>query len=428
MPQKRGKEEKIRTYHLDALCRAADTKLGRNTGRYVTGGRSSGFAKRLGALLDQAEQIRDAGDLSCAFSFSIHLFFLAERKEVEDFWGDFGEQENRFVPFWETIYADADEALQDEMLRGFADLLRQEEIPDEKKEKTAEFVFSRYSREPYVEPLLKLVQDVWQKQIIYGNNRAFDEPRGCWTAKLRLLKGEPKRRVAASLLAECNRPMAERALELFGKTEDIPLSYCVLKFFDVWIERKDSLDPAAGERLRELEQTGPEPYRAFFSFVKETPEEIGQYEKWRAAFPEDLWPLLTWSWYQYVLDDRRALADCTEDGDLILREADKGFWGNTMIKRVEKLDPVLRKTYPWQLLGLNFIAFDNQSRRGSRGREQYREIAEKLYQPGERTDLPGAKETQKAILLHLAEEMHRFPAFLEELQKRFPDLVEIPKL
>lgn len=72
-------------------------------------------------------------------------------------------------------------------------------------------------------------------------------------------------------------------------------------------------------------------------------------------------------------------------------------------------------------------AFDNQSRRVSRGREQYREIAEKLYQLGERTDLPGAKETQKAILLHLAEEMHRFPAFLEELQKRFPDLVEIPK-
>ncbi len=68
-----------------------------------------------------------------------------------------------------------------------------------------------------------------------------------------------------------------------------------------------------------------------------------------------------------------------------------------------------------------------QGRRVSRGREQYREIAEKLYQLGERTDLPGAKETQKAILLHLAEEMHRFPAFLEELQKRFPDLVEIPK-
>ena len=72
-------------------------------------------------------------------------------------------------------------------------------------------------------------------------------------------------------------------------------------------------------------------------------------------------------------------------------------------------------------------AFDNQSRRVSHGREQYREIAEKLYQLGERTDLPGAMETQKAILFHLAEEMHRFPAFLEELQKRFPDLVEIPK-
>ena len=182
MPQKRGKEEKIRTYHLDALCRAADTKLGRNTGRYVTGGRSSGFAKRLGALLDQAEQIRDAGDLSCAFSFSIHIFFLAERKEVEDFWGDFGEQENRFVPSWETIYADADEALQDEMLRGFADLLRQEEIPDEKKEKTAKFVFCHYSWEPYVEPLLKLVQDVWRtgRRDINGSRRtgkAIDQKR-----------------------------------------------------------------------------------------------------------------------------------------------------------------------------------------------------------------------------------------------------------
>ena len=428
MPQKRGTEEKMRTYHLDALCRTADTKLGRNTGRYVTDGRSKGFAKRLGALLDQAEQIRDAGDLSCAFSFSQHLFFLAKRKEVEDGWGYFAEQEERFVPFWKGILTDADESLQAEVFPGFVDLLRQEEIPDEEKEDAAAFVFSKYSREPYVEPLLQLVTDVWHRQIIQGNNRAFGEPTGCWTAKLRLLRGESERSAATGLFFECNRRMAQTALDLFGKTEDIPLAYCVLKFFESWITGKNSLDPAAGERLQELEQTGPEPYRAFFSFVKESPEAVGQYDTWREKFPEDLWPLLTWSWYQHVLNNRRALADCTGNGDLILREADKGFWGDTMIRRVEKLDPVLRKTYPCQLLGLYYIAFDNQSRRVSRGREQYREIAEKLYQLGERTDLPGAKETQKAILLHLAEEMHRFPAFLEELQKRFPDLVEISKL
>lgn len=416
--------EMMKQYNLERLCRTADTKLGRDTRRMVTEGRSSGFAARLSALLDQAQQIRDAGDLPCAFAYSLHLYFLAERREVEDSLGDFWEAEKRFAPFWAAVYEDAGETLREEMLQSFLNLLRMEEIPDEKKYRAAEFVFSHFSQKPHAESLLQLTDDVWHSQIIRGNNRAFDRPAGYWTAGLRLLQGEAERSAAASLIAEFGSETAERALQLFEKSQDVPLAYCILTYFADWIGDRNSQASAAGTRLPELEQAVPESCRAFFAFLGESPEAVDRYDEWEKTFPKDLWPLLARVWYQHVSKNREALAQRTGDAELIFRAADKGFWGTTKIADVEALDPKLRDHDPWYLLGLYYIAFDVSARRFARGREQYRRIAEKLDLLGRRTDLPDAKKAQKVIFDHLMEEMERFPAFLEELGNRFPDLAE----
>lgn len=169
------------------------------------------------------------------------------------------------------------------------------------------------------------------------------------------------------------------------------------------------------EQLQRLEETVLQRYRDFEAFCSSTPEDIAKYDTWRAAFPEDLWPILVC----------RCRVDSEEPGGkdrkrAFLRRASEraAYFGGGDMQEADRAAKALRKTDPLFLFGLYCDAFKREAG-NAHTRSQHAAVAEKL---ASLQDIPEADIALPIILKEIRGPYVGRPAFTEELEKRFPEL------
>lgn len=173
------------------------------------------------------------------------------------------------------------------------------------------------------------------------------------------------------------------------------------------------------EQLQRLEETVLQRYRVFEVFCSSTPEDIAKYGTWRAAFPEDLWPILVCRWFAAAGSIQKSLAEKTGNG-YFYAELLRGhsYFGGGDMQEADRAAKVLRKTDPLFLFGLYCDAFKREAG-NAHTRSQYAAVAEKL---ASLQDIPEADIALPIILKEIRGPYVGRPAFTEELEKRFPEL------
>lgn len=410
----------MRKYTLEELYHSADSRFGLGSTHVITERGLTGYAIRLIEALERAERLLDGGEADKAFLYSLRVFYVAGTRDILDD-GEIFMTLEKFPVFWQKIFSAAEEPLKERM---FTELCRyaDERLSWDAQELINGFLFANFAVFPFVQRLLAFGEKKYDEEIVTGD--VLYSFFAKILVPLRLQNGASPETVLEQLFGWFPSFSPELSSQLTILIDDPVLQYCILRN-TICARMADSDEKKQYQDqlllLKDLEEKVPEAYRSFLDFCDTTPGDVSAFDTWQAAFPAEHWKFLCGYWYHHLNDRRMDFARKSGNGILIADAAPGTSYpfydGQPMpLKEVDALVPLLEAAYPLELFNLYYKALRARLHR-SAPRSHYAQTADALY---DLKDLRGSDIAIPLILDALLELGGGFPAFVEELEKRFP--------
>ena len=409
----------MRKYTLEELYHSADSRFGLGSTHVITERGLTGYAIRLIEALERAERLLDGGEADKAFLYSLRVFCVAGTRDILDD-GEIFMTLEKFPVFWQKIFTGADSPLKERM---FTELCRyaDERLSWDAQELINGFLFANFAVFPFTQRLLAFGEKKYDEEIVtvdvlYSFFAKILVP-------LQLQNGASQETVLEQLFGWFPSLSPELSSQLTILIDDPVLQYCILRN-TICARMADSDEKKQYQDqlflLKELEAKVPKSYSSFLDFCDTTPGDVSAFDTWQAAFPAEHWKFLCGYWYHQLNDRRMDFARRSGSGILIADADPSGsdwFSGTPLsLKEVDALAPLLEAGYPLELFNLYCKALCARLHR-SAPRSHYAKTADALYAL---KDLLGSDIAIPLILDALLEYGCGYPAFLEELEKRFP--------
>lgn len=410
----------MRNDTIEELYHSADSRFGLGSTHVITERGLTGYASRLEEALKRAERILKSGEADKAFLYSLRVFYVAGTRDIFDD-GEVFMTIEKFPVFWQKVFSAAELPLKERMFKelcGYAG----EQISWDAQELITGFLFADFAISPFTQRLLAFGEQKYNEEIVTGDVRYSFFAK--ILAPLQLQNGASQETVLEQLFGWFPSFSPDLCGQLTTRIDDPVLQYCILR--NTICARMSDADEKKQYQdqlllQKDLEARVPKFYRSFLDFCDTTPGDMSAFDTWKAVFPAEHWKILCGYWYHHRKDRSMDFARKSSSGILIADadpDASHPFHnGQPMpLKKVDALAPLLEAGYPLELFDLYYKALCARLHR-SAPRSHYAQTADALYAL---KDLRGSDIAIPLILDALLELGGGFPAFVEELEKRFP--------
>lgn len=377
---------------------------------------STYYAEQMRTLLEQIRKDFGKCHPEEAVRCILYILKVTGTIDIDDGYGDVYESEKEYIDYIR-------EMLSENLGRGFKDsvfkmLLSEIDgaIIDYQEDLLIDLLYDNFSETEYKNLLLAFTDARIREAAITGSYKRRVFTRKC--APLWLENGMPARDVVERLIFDGTAIACDMCLKIMDKTNDIELTYCVLNRYFPYITQTDRYGNRYVDMLKECESTVPEKYKDFFSFCRKPITAEDDYKRWKKLFSVDIWPILECIWYE-AADDKKRLARWSTNGRLIEKAFCRGRWNYISIKEADNFVPILKDTYPYELLHLYYNAFENEALHATT-RKQYRKLA---YSVKKLEDLEGGSVAVPLIVRNVMKVRLSSHAFAEEMADAFPEIV-----